>query len=79
MRNVDLAVSVAHAGVVDPETSHSTIEMREAILSFVLPLFRLNNVKIQNRRNHLQNSAFRTRSKNQRSQYPFKNFPLKRL
>ncbi|MBE6665515.1 MAG: DUF4132 domain-containing protein [Ruminococcaceae bacterium] len=49
MRDVDLAVSVAHAGEVDPETSHSTIEMREAILSFVLPLFRLDNVKIQNR------------------------------
>ena len=47
MRDVDLAVSVAHAGGVDPETSHSTIEMRAAILSFVLPLFRINNVKIE--------------------------------
>ena len=28
MRDVDLAVSVAHAGGVDPETSHSTVEMR---------------------------------------------------
>ena len=46
MRDVDLAVSVAHAGGVDPEASHSTIEMREAILSFVLPMFRLSNVKI---------------------------------
>ena len=26
MRDVDIAVSVAHAGGVDPETSHSTIE-----------------------------------------------------
>ncbi|MBQ3489404.1 MAG: DUF4132 domain-containing protein [Clostridia bacterium] len=49
MRDVDLAVSVAHAGEVDPETSHSTVEMREAILSFVLPLFHLNNVRIQSR------------------------------
>lgn len=46
MRDVDLAVSVAHAGGVDPETSHSTMEMRGAILSFVLPMFRINNVKV---------------------------------
>ena len=44
MRDVDLAVSVAHAGQVDPETSHSTIEMRRAICEFTLPLFRLDNV-----------------------------------
>ncbi|MBQ9749806.1 MAG: DUF4132 domain-containing protein, partial [Clostridia bacterium] len=43
MRDVDLAVSVAHAGGVDPETSHSTMEMRAAILSFVLPMFRIAN------------------------------------
>lgn len=47
MRDVDLAVSVAHAGGVDPETSHSTMEMRGAILSFVLPMFRIDNVKIE--------------------------------
>ena len=47
MRDVDLAVSVAHAGGVDPETSHSTMEMRAAILSFVLPMFRIANVKIE--------------------------------
>lgn len=44
MRDVDLAVSVAHAGGVDPETSHSTIEMRRAIIEFNLPLFQLDNV-----------------------------------
>lgn len=44
MRDVDLAVSVAHAGGVDPETSHSTIEMRRAIAEFTLPLFKLDNV-----------------------------------
>lgn len=44
MRDVDLAVSVAHAGGVDPETSHSTIEMRKAIAEFTLPLFKLTNV-----------------------------------
>ncbi len=47
MRDVDLAVSIAHAGGVDPETSHSTMEMRAAILSFVLPMFRVENVKTE--------------------------------
>ena len=47
MRDIDLAVSVAHAGGVDPETSHSTMEMRAAILSFVLPMFRIANVKVE--------------------------------
>lgn len=46
MRDVDLAVSVAHAGGVDPETSHSTIEMRAAIVAFSMPLFRLTNVTV---------------------------------
>ena len=40
MRDVDLAVSVAHAGGVDPETSHSTIEMRKAIFEFNMELLR---------------------------------------
>lgn len=47
MRDVDLAVSVAHAGGVDPQTSHSTIEMRQAIVEFNLPLFGLTNVTLQ--------------------------------
>jgi hypothetical protein len=47
MRDVDLAISVAHAGGVDPETSHSTVEMRAAILSFVLPMLRIENVKVE--------------------------------
>lgn len=46
MRDVDLAVSVAHVGGVDPETSHSTIEMRRAIVEFNLPLFGLKNVTL---------------------------------
>lgn len=46
MRDVDLAVSVAHAGGVDPETSHSTIQMRRAIVEFNLPLFGLKNVTL---------------------------------
>ncbi|MBR6158432.1 MAG: DUF4132 domain-containing protein [Lachnospiraceae bacterium] len=47
MRDVDLAVSVAHAGGVDPETSHSTIEMRRAICEFTMPLFKLDNVRFE--------------------------------
>lgn len=46
MRDVDLAVSVCHAGEVDPEHSHSTIEMRAAILEFTLPLFKLDNCEV---------------------------------
>lgn len=47
MRDVDLAVSVAHAGNVDPEVSHSTIEMRRSIIAFTLPLFKLSNVTLE--------------------------------
>ncbi|MCI8991638.1 MAG: DUF4132 domain-containing protein [Eubacterium sp.] len=47
MRDVDLAVSVAHAGGVDPETSHSTIEMRKAIVACSLELFRTKNVRLE--------------------------------
>ena len=44
MRDVDLVVSVAHVGGVDPEASHSTVEMRKAIVEFNLKLFKLTNV-----------------------------------
>mgnify|MGYP002571471527 CR=1 FL=1 len=47
MRDVDLAVSVAHAGSVDPETSHSTIEMRSVLVELTMPLFHFNNVKVE--------------------------------
>lgn len=47
MRDVDMMVSVAHAGGVDPECSHSTVEMRAAILGFTLPLLRLQNVRVE--------------------------------
>lgn len=47
MRDVDLAVSVAHAGGIDPEASHSTVEMRKVILEFVLPMLKLRNVTIE--------------------------------
>lgn len=54
MRDVDLAVSVAHAGGVDPETSHSTVEMRAALLRFTLPLFKLENVEIIGSHAHIK-------------------------
>lgn len=50
MRDVDLAVSAAHAGGVDPETSHSTVEMRRVIAQFNLELFGLKNVTFE--KNH---------------------------
>ena len=54
MRDVDLAVSVAHAGGVDPEASHSTMEMRAALMEFTLPLFRLGNVQIKEHHAHIE-------------------------
>lgn len=47
MRDVDLAVSVAHAGGVDPETSHSTIEMRRAVAECSMELFGIKNVRLE--------------------------------
>ena len=44
MSDIDLVVSVAHVGDVDPEASHSTIEMRKAIVEFNCKLFKLKNV-----------------------------------
>ena len=44
MRDIDLVVSVAHVGDVDPEASQSTIEMRRAIVEFNIKLFKLKNV-----------------------------------
>ncbi|EJU08510.1 DUF4132 domain-containing protein [Fusobacterium hwasookii] len=44
MRDIDLVVSVAHVGDVDPEASQSTIEMRRAIVEFNAKLFKLKNV-----------------------------------
>lgn len=51
MRDVDLAVSVAHVGGVDPEASHSTIEMRKAIATFNAQLFNLQNISLTD--NHI--------------------------
>ncbi len=47
MRDVDLVVSVAHVGGVDPEASLSTVEMRTAIIAEMLRLLKLPNVELK--------------------------------
>ncbi|WMX17358.1 DUF4132 domain-containing protein [Aureispira sp. CCB-E] len=47
MRDIDLVVSVAHVGGVDPEASHSTIEMRAVLVEETARLFKLKNVSTQ--------------------------------
>jgi hypothetical protein len=44
MRDIDLVVSVAHVGGVDPEASHSTTEMRAVIVTESARLMKLANV-----------------------------------
>lgn len=53
MRDVDLFVSVAFVGGVDPEVSLSTIEMRSAILGEMIRLLGLKNVKIKGNFAHI--------------------------
>ena len=47
MRDVDLVVSVAHVGGVDPEASHSTMQMRGALARESARLFKLDNVEVK--------------------------------
>ncbi len=47
MRDIDLVVNVVHVGGVDPEASHSSIEMRAVLLRETLRLFKVNNVEIK--------------------------------
>ncbi|AEI46364.1 DUF4132 domain-containing protein [Paenibacillus mucilaginosus] len=47
MRDVDLVVSVAHAGAVDPEASLTTIELRRAIVAESLRLLKITNVRLE--------------------------------
>ncbi|HZT42855.1 MAG TPA: DUF5724 domain-containing protein [Chthonomonadaceae bacterium] len=47
MRDVDLVVSVAHQGGVDPEASASTVEMRTALLREACALLKIENVRLQ--------------------------------
>lgn len=47
MRDLDLVVSVAHRGGVDPEASASTLEMRAALVKETCALLKLSNVKLK--------------------------------
>lgn len=47
MRDLDLVVSVAHAGGVDPEASASTVEMRASLLRETCSLLKLKNVRLK--------------------------------
>jgi hypothetical protein len=49
MRDLDLVVSVAHAGGVDPESSASSIEARASLLRETCTLLKLSNVKLSER------------------------------
>jgi len=54
MRDIDLVVSVAHVGGVDPEASHSSIEMRLVLLRETLRLFKVANVEVKGNHAHIQ-------------------------
>ncbi len=47
MRDLDLVVSVAHQGGVDPEATTSTVEMRASLVRETCRLLKLTNVQIQ--------------------------------
>lgn len=47
MRDLDLVVSVAHSGGVDPEASASTVEMRSGLLRETCTLLGLKNVRLK--------------------------------
>ena len=44
MRDLDMVVSVAYVGGVDPEASHSTVELRTALAREIVKLLHLENV-----------------------------------
>jgi len=50
MRDLDLVVSVAHRGGVDPEASQSTVEMRAALVRETASLLKLRNVSVDGTR-----------------------------
>ena len=47
MRDIDLVVSVAHRGEVDPEASASTVDMRASLVDETCKLLGLKNVQIK--------------------------------
>lgn len=56
MRDIDLVVSVAHVGGVDPEASHSTIEMRAVLVEETARLFKLKNVSTKKHHVYIEGS-----------------------
>lgn len=46
MRDIDLAVSTAYVGGVDPITSFSTMELRKTIMTYTVQLMKLANVEV---------------------------------
>ncbi|MEP3373386.1 MAG: DUF5724 domain-containing protein [Maribacter dokdonensis] len=54
MRDMDLVVSVAHVGGVDPEASHSTMQMRAALAEESAKLFKLSNITVKERHIFIQ-------------------------
>lgn len=53
MRDVDLAVSLSFVGGVDPVTSTSTIELRQAIITCTCQMMKLNNVRVEGHFAHI--------------------------
>ncbi len=47
LRDLDLVVSIAHVGEVDPEASHSTTEMRAVIIEQLVNLLQIENIRVQ--------------------------------
>ncbi|XCP84413.1 DUF5724 domain-containing protein [Roseburia hominis] len=47
MRDIDLAVSTAYVGGVDPVTSFSTMELRKTIAAYTCRLMKLENVSVR--------------------------------
>lgn len=54
MRDLDLVVSVAHVGGVDPEASLSTVEIRTVIIEEILKLMKITNVKLKGSHAHIE-------------------------
>jgi hypothetical protein len=47
MRDIDLVVSVAHVGGVDPEASASTVEMRASLVRETCRLLKVDNARVE--------------------------------
>lgn len=54
MRDVDLAVSLAFIGGVDPVTSTSTVELRRAVIECTCRLMKLTNVRVEGNFAHIE-------------------------